>query len=548
MWEMNLFPFMNSHYSTDNLEGEDYEFREVFPYTDNDQKQQMVDSKEDKFITDIVSSVEQHQHISSTIRLQQKPYLQCIRKAYSSNLDLKYQIHSIPFSEWSQLMKEQAVQSLLKLEVPLKKVSLKQIYDLLSHYQKDLFNSSMSYPALFKGEVHYGENPISSTSPSQTVTTSTSFELEIHSNQKVSLIFRKLEATFIENGSFKSWIRAYPLGKPDQFIAYSYSLPLEDSSAAQKIMDREEHYWVAFNGKPHIAKIYDIFYYTILHNGKQYKQQVITMKYYPYDLFRIMQTEDPHFILTDQMRIRYCIQMAQGVQEVHAENTIHRDLKLENFLVIFKSGKVKLTDFGLACSQNDSVACVSLVGTPSTVAPEGFSSIKKNTSLDIWALGCLFWIILSGVRSFYPWYDEVIKKKRDFELIDLNMFYYDACQPTPKSKITFLLWNMMRYKSENRWNIKKVVDYLHDLEKQLPKEPDYSLPQQFCTEYKLQEEAIKDLVKAELEKRKKLKEEKQFGLQIEKNSKKMANTTAQNKYMPNSVVIASPIKSKENHA
>lgn len=467
-----------------------------------------------EFFTDIVSSPEANCRIQSTIHLARIPYLQCIKAVYPSPFLSSRHASTSSFSMWTEKMKEEAVLALLKLGTPLKKVTLHQIYQLLHSHQKEICqNSNFTYPALFKADIDYEEE--GKPQPKSSI------EIEVHSDKKVSLIFREHEKTFIAVGSFKTLITAYPLGKPKKVFTYSYSRSDVDLVKAKIVMENEERFLPLCGGKPHFVKIYEIFYYNIFCQEQWQTQQVITMKYYPHDLFHILTSDEPHHILSDQMKVSYCLQIAQAVQYLHQNKILHRDLKIENILVNLK--EIGLTDFGLTCLEDELEKLKEFVGTPNFLAPEAFSQEVEGKSLDIWALACILWLILSGVQTVYPWYNETCNEFKDMDIDKILKFMscYDKCPPQ-NSDMLFLLWNMLRYNPKDRWNIEQVLTFLHEMEKKLPKDIEFGFNQQFEQEYGIQFKEILNLLKSK-------KRTSSGNLEVKKDSKIMTNAPPQNK-------------------
>lgn len=99
-------------------------------------------------------------------------------------------------------------------------------------------------------------------------------------------------------------------------------------------------------------------------------------------------------------------QAFRAVQHVHASGYVHRDVKPENLLLSDKSATavVKLADFGFATKCHTPYACFDLLGTPEYMAPELVAMRESHAGygkpVDVWALGVVLYILLSGVHPF----------------------------------------------------------------------------------------------------------------------------------------------------
>ncbi|CAN8106471.1 unnamed protein product [Discula destructiva] len=97
----------------------------------------------------------------------------------------------------------------------------------------------------------------------------------------------------------------------------------------------------------------------------------------------------------------YMTQVLQGLQYLHDQGVIHRDIKGANILTT-KDGTVKLADFGVSTSTlagPDKEAQV--VGTPYWMAPEIIQLSGATSASDIWSVGCTVIELLQGRPPYH---------------------------------------------------------------------------------------------------------------------------------------------------
>lgn len=124
-------------------------------------------------------------------------------------------------------------------------------------------------------------------------------------------------------------------------------------------------------------------------------------------------------------RLKVCIQLVSLIKKLHSQNIVHRDIKCENLLVS-TGKKLKLTIIDFACSiiiNNDDEYNESFVGTMNYFSPELYYKQyylpKQN---DIWSVGVVIYILLSG--GFYPYlYSSKLTKRKFYKQIARNIHY-----------------------------------------------------------------------------------------------------------------------------
>lgn len=85
---------------------------------------------------------------------------------------------------------------------------------------------------------------------------------------------------------------------------------------------------------------------------------------------------------------------------MHKQNIIHRDLKPENVL-LQDENVVKLADFGFSVLNNGNHGQSRVLGSPLYMAPEIIRGETYGSEVDIWAVGVIACILLTGRPPFY---------------------------------------------------------------------------------------------------------------------------------------------------
>lgn len=117
------------------------------------------------------------------------------------------------------------------------------------------------------------------------------------------------------------------------------------------------------------------------------------------ELFERVVAED--FILTERDCILFTRQICDGARYMHEKQIIHLDLKPENILCLTRhSHHIKLIDFGLAQRYDPNTPLRVMFGTPEFIAPEVINYEPISPASDMWSIGVLCYVLLSGLSPF----------------------------------------------------------------------------------------------------------------------------------------------------
>uniref|UniRef100_A0A8C2FIH8 Serine/threonine-protein kinase n=1 Tax=Cyprinus carpio TaxID=7962 RepID=A0A8C2FIH8_CYPCA len=153
-------------------------------------------------------------------------------------------------------------------------------------------------------------------------------------------------------------------------------------------------------------------------------------------------------------------QILAALRHLHFKNIVHCDLKPENVLLASADPfpQVKLCDFGFARIIGEKSFRRSVVGTPAYLAPEVLLNQGYNRSLDMWSVGVIMYVSLSGTFPFNE--DEDINDQ-----IHNAAFMYP---PNPWKQISpeaiDLINNLLQVKMRKRYSVDKSLShtYLQD--------------------------------------------------------------------------------------
>lgn len=150
------------------------------------------------------------------------------------------------------------------------------------------------------------------------------------------------------------------------------------------------------------------------------------------ELFEKLVQED---YISEKIATSYLEQLLDGLGYMHRKNILHLDLKPENMMLVRPGSKrIKIIDYGLARKYNPSQKLQVMQGTPEFAAPEVIAYEGVTPATDVWAVGVITYVVLSGLSPFLgdddgetmsnissmlwefddPVFDEVTNEAKDF--------------------------------------------------------------------------------------------------------------------------------------
>jgi len=160
-------------------------------------------------------------------------------------------------------------------------------------------------------------------------------------------------------------------------------------------------------------------------------------------------------------------QMVAALLHCHRLGIHHRDLKPENILLEQHTKQVKLVDFGMAALQPKGKLLTTPCGSVHYAAPEVFERSYDGSKVDVWSLGIILHVMLTGCTPFYYdprtmnkdirlWHDVI--KAGDFPMdenlsVEAQDLLLRMLTPSPKERISMEeVWHhSFIHKYEQEW-------------------------------------------------------------------------------------------------
>ena len=155
--------------------------------------------------------------------------------------------------------------------------------------------------------------------------------------------------------------------------------------------------------------------------------------------------------LSEERILDIFVQLCLGLQQIHAQKVIHRDIKPWN-LFLFEDNIVKFGDFGVSKSIEETIQLNStLTGSPFYMAPEVYQG-NYGIKADIWSL---------GVTMLELWTFDVPFKGNSFEELQNKVIDQKYIAPLPSiysQSLNSMILRLLRRKIKNRPSIGEIFE------------------------------------------------------------------------------------------
>ncbi|KAJ3047589.1 Suppressor of Sensor Kinase (SLN1), partial [Rhizophlyctis rosea] len=215
-------------------------------------------------------------------------------------------------------------------------------------------------------------------------------------SNSTNISLRWQQGKFLGGGSFGSVYMAINLETADLMAVKEIRFQDVTSLEALQRSIKDEMTVLQLLHHPNIVEYYGVE----VRRDKLY----IFMEYCPHSVAGLLE----HGRFEDEPIVKiYAKQMLKGLEYLHGQGIVHRDVKPANTL-FGQEGQIKFVDFGASKIYKSQKTVVvngeanTLVGTPHYIAPEVITgeTVVKHGAQDIWSLGCC---ILEMVTGRKPW-------------------------------------------------------------------------------------------------------------------------------------------------
>lgn len=182
-------------------------------------------------------------------------------------------------------------------------------------------------------------------------------------------------------------------------------------------------------------------------------------------LRKFLHQQEPYSVPYDLV-LKFSLDIACGMQYLHSQGILHRDLKSEN-LLLGEDMCVKVADFGISCLETQCGSAKGFTGTYRWMAPEMIKEKHHTKKVDVYSFGIVLWELLTALIPF----DNMTPEQAAFAVSQKNA--RPPLDPACPMAFRHLISRCWSSSADKRPHFDEIVSILESYSESFKQDPDF---------------------------------------------------------------------------